>query len=333
MTSAPFSFRWTNFFRALEAPTGKRAFLLLTGLSDLPLPTSQQNIFPGLFWGTSEVDVMATNLPPRSCSWQVIIPCLLKVFTFQSSRGIGRNAGTVLAYMVPYPQPPWAGKTAELGSRGKNMHFHHWQRSSKNSVRSSEAENRIQHPCFSHRNTSHFKIGETNTSGYSGKGLQSWGRERKRHAGQSRMCSWCCRCGHGKEKENGGSFCRGYRLSKLKVARLVCSIPIRARQNCPLGSLKQLLQDPRRNGIALHMDTSTCLVPLYGNIWTLGMWAIHAQLLPAPGPKRREEKESDDFPVPSISCSWIPRRAWHGSALLYCMANCPGKGNLHGWKG
>lgn len=38
MTSAPFSFRWTNFFRALEDPTGKRACLLLTGSSDLPLP-------------------------------------------------------------------------------------------------------------------------------------------------------------------------------------------------------------------------------------------------------------------------------------------------------
>lgn len=38
-----------------------------------------------------------SGLPPRSCSSPVISPCVLKVFTFQSSRGMGRNAGTVLA--------------------------------------------------------------------------------------------------------------------------------------------------------------------------------------------------------------------------------------------
>lgn len=165
---------------------------------------------------------MATNLPPLpppgSCSWQVIIPCLVQVFTFQSSRDTGRNAGTVLAPHGSLSPAPVSRQTAELGSRGKNMHFHHCQWSSKSSVRGSEAENRMQHLCFSHRNTSHFKIGKTNKSGYSGRGLQSWGRERKQHAGQSRMRSWCCRCGHGKEEENGGSFHRGYHISKLKVA-------------------------------------------------------------------------------------------------------------------
>lgn len=62
MTSAPFSFRWTNFFWALNDPTGKRAFLFLTGSSDLPFPTSQQNQDPKRCqcsgWFT------ATNLPP-----------------------------------------------------------------------------------------------------------------------------------------------------------------------------------------------------------------------------------------------------------------------------
>lgn len=207
---------------------------------------------------------------------------------------------------------PVSRQTAECRSRGKNMHFHRCQWSSKSSVRWAQAENRMQHPCFSQRNISHFKIGKTKVPSYLGRGLQSWGRERKRHAGQSRMCSWCCRWGHGKEKENGGSFRRGYHISKLSGPCLVCYIPINARQNCPPGSLKQLLQDSHRNSIALLMDASTCLVPLCGNVWTLGTWAIHAQLLPAPGPKRREEKESDDFPVPSLSCFRITRRAWHG---------------------
>lgn len=112
---------------------------------------------------------------------------------------------------------PVSRQTAALRSRGKNMHFHHWQWSSKSSVRWAQAENGMQHPCSSHRSICHFKIGETNMSGYSGRGLQSWGREKKQHAGQSRMCSWSCRCGRGKE-ENGGSFCRGYHISKLKVA-------------------------------------------------------------------------------------------------------------------
>lgn len=66
-------------------------------------------------------------------------------------------------------------QTAELRNRG-NMHFHHWQWSSKSSVRWAPAENRIQHPCFSHRNISHFRIGKTNMSSYLGRGLQSLGK-------------------------------------------------------------------------------------------------------------------------------------------------------------
>lgn len=92
----------------------------------------------------------ATNRLPRSCSWQVISPCLWTVFAFQSGRGIGRNAGTVFPPVVPYPQP-CEQRAVELWSKGKNMHFHHWQWSSKSSVRWSQAENRMQHPC-SHRN-------------------------------------------------------------------------------------------------------------------------------------------------------------------------------------
>lgn len=134
---------------------------------------------------------------------------------------------------------------------------------------------------------------------YSGRGLQSWGRERK-HAGQSRMCSWFCRCGHGKEKENGGwriVLQIPYQQTESGPC-LVCYIPISARQSCPPGSLRQLLQDSSRNGTALLKDMSTCLVPLCGNVWVFGTWAIPAQLLPASGPRRRGKKRVRWFPSP-----------------------------------
>jgi len=89
----------------------------------------------------------------------------------------------------PLSPAPVSRQTAELRSRGKNVHSHHQQWSSKSSVRWAQAENRMQNPCFSHRNISHFRIGKTDMSGYSGRGLQSWGRERKQHAGQRRMCN------------------------------------------------------------------------------------------------------------------------------------------------
>lgn len=62
---------------------------------------------------------MAANLPPRSCSWQVISPCLVNVFTFQSSRGRQRNARTVLAHTVPYPQPLRAGRQQNVEAEAR----------------------------------------------------------------------------------------------------------------------------------------------------------------------------------------------------------------------
>lgn len=121
-----------------------------------------------------------------------------------------------------------------------------------------------------------------------GRGLQNWGRERKQHAGQSRMHSCCCKCRHGKE-ENGGLFHRGYHTSKLKVALIQFVTFHLVPDRSAILSPSSNLQDTRRNCVAWFMDTSICLVPLCCNVWTFCTWAIPAQLLPAPDPKRRED--------------------------------------------
>lgn len=218
ITFSPFSFRGTNSFRTLRGrPQWEE--LSFCSLAHLVFLSPHPN--RTYFHDSPEVSVrwsfMAANLPPRSCSWQVISPCLVNVFTFQSSRGRQRNARAVLAHMVPYPHPLRAGRQQNVEAEARTCTFSSLAVEQQKLFGVISSRKQDAAPLFSHRNISHFKIGKNNMSSYLGRGLQSWARERKRHARQSRMHSCCCNCGHGKE-ENGGLFHRGYQISKLKVA-------------------------------------------------------------------------------------------------------------------
>lgn len=137
---------------------------------------------------------------------------------------------------------------------------------------------------------------------YSGRGLQSWGRERK-HAGQIRMCSWFCRCGHGKEKENGGWRIILQRIPHQRTESgpcLICYIPISARQNCPPGSPRQLLQDSCRNGkwhsfSWEHEHLSGTSVRQHLDIWDVGNTCSIAT---SSWPKKERKKRMRWFPSP-----------------------------------
>lgn len=162
---------------------------------------------PGLSKVLAKWAFMVTNHLPRSCSWQVMPLKGIHIAERQRHREECRNSVNPSGSLSP---ALWAADYRTLKQRQEHA-FSSLAVEQQKLCEVGSSREQDAAPLFSQEHLS-------NTSGYSGRSLQSWGGERRQHAGQSRTCSWCCRCGHGKEKDNRGSFCRGYLTSKLKVA-------------------------------------------------------------------------------------------------------------------